>query len=353
MKRLFYFILVYSGLILFSSYSSYACTAFLLGEQDQQLVAKSYDWNLKHGLLSINKRGLRKTSLGLYKTDIPIHWKSKFGSITFNQYAIEFPVGGMNEAGLTAEVLWLNDTEYPDISPQKSVNELQWVSFMLDQFETIDEVIRASQSIRVSAIYGKVHYFVCDRFGDCGVFEFLNGHLVVNASSRKMNSNFVKAITNNTYMESLNTLEYYLPFGGKIPLPNDSSSLSRFARAAATTIITDNTELLALAKNTLDSVASGSFSVWNIIYQPNQQNLMYKTRFGKQIFRKIDLHKFDFSCSTPRKVLDIEVSGTNLESKFTDYNSSHNQYLIERSLSFLPLPVRSLIQNYPNTQTCN
>lgn len=41
---------------------------------------------------------------------------SKYGSITFNQYRKEFPIGGMNEKGLVIEALWLNEN---NVSPSQ------------------------------------------------------------------------------------------------------------------------------------------------------------------------------------------------------------------------------------------
>jgi penicillin V acylase-like amidase (Ntn superfamily) len=42
----------------------------------------------------------------------PAKWVSRYGSVTFNQYGCENPTGGMNEAGLVVEQMWLDESAY-------------------------------------------------------------------------------------------------------------------------------------------------------------------------------------------------------------------------------------------------
>jgi choloylglycine hydrolase len=88
-----------------------ACTAFCLDEAG--IVAKNYDWSLGDGRLLVNKRGVRKF-FSLTGEPALGAWVSRYGSVTFNQYGQDLPQGGMNEAGLVVEILWLDDTTYPE-----------------------------------------------------------------------------------------------------------------------------------------------------------------------------------------------------------------------------------------------
>ena len=84
------------------------CTTFCLDHGDRPVFGRNYDWTVEDGLVIINKRGVTKAStLGR------LAWTSKYGSATFNQYGREFPIGGMNEAGLVVESMVLLETEYP------------------------------------------------------------------------------------------------------------------------------------------------------------------------------------------------------------------------------------------------
>lgn len=71
------------------------------------VFGKNYDWHLEFGYLMINKRNVTKTAMQTGTAiDSPAAWTSRYGSVTFNQYGRESPMGGMNEAGL-AQDLWI------------------------------------------------------------------------------------------------------------------------------------------------------------------------------------------------------------------------------------------------------
>ena len=100
-----------------------ACTSFLLKHPKGPLMAKNYDWDVPDGLVVVNPRGLAKTAL-VPGDASPVRWTSRYGSLTFNQYGREFPMGGMNETGLAMEVLWLPDTVYPESGDRRSKRKI-------------------------------------------------------------------------------------------------------------------------------------------------------------------------------------------------------------------------------------
>src|ERR1700755_3020224 len=89
-----------------------ACTTFCLKNKGEVLFGKNYDWNIGDGLIFVNKRGVSKEGAADKNA---ARWVSKYGSVTFNQYGRENPSGGMNEAGLVIELMWLEWTKYPHI----------------------------------------------------------------------------------------------------------------------------------------------------------------------------------------------------------------------------------------------
>jgi penicillin V acylase-like amidase (Ntn superfamily) len=171
------------GLSLLVTHPARPCTTFLAEHDGQPVVGKNYDWNQNAGLVVMNPRGLRKSALTLAPQDTPLSWTAKYASLTFNQYGVEFPNGGLNEKGLTAEILWLDSSVYPVADSRPAVNELQWIQHALDGFATVDELATAAAGIRVARAYANVHYLVCDAGADCAAFEYLSGELVVTRAS--------------------------------------------------------------------------------------------------------------------------------------------------------------------------
>ena len=113
----------------------------------------------------------------------PARWNSKYGSITFNQYGREAPSGGMNEAGLVIELMWLDDTQYPQPDSRAEVDVLEWIQYNLDTAASVAEVIKSSEAIRIASPV-KLHYLTSDREGNSATIEFLDG----NCGSHRRNS---------------------------------------------------------------------------------------------------------------------------------------------------------------------
>ena len=92
----------------------------------------------------INKRGVTKT---VRRGTPALTWTSKYGSITFNQYGREFAHGGMNEAGLVIELMWLQETQYPGPDDRFGLDCLQWVQYHLDTSATVAEVLASDAAL--------------------------------------------------------------------------------------------------------------------------------------------------------------------------------------------------------------
>src|SRR3954467_13456593 len=174
--------------------AAWGCTTFLLADRAERVVGKSYDWTMGQGMVLVNKRGVAKQSLVIRPGDVPARWVSRHASVTFNQYGRELPNGGMNDAGLIVEVMWLDSSTYEPRDERPSVNELQWIQVQLDSFASVAEMKAAAARLRASPAYAKVHYLACDRSGDCAAFEHVGGKLVVTPGA--------KVLTNHTYAES-------------------------------------------------------------------------------------------------------------------------------------------------------
>lgn len=308
-----------------------ACTTFRLAAQAGPIVGKCYDWNMEQGLVLWNKRGLAKSALPVLRTDRPAQWQSKYASLTFNQYGREMPNGGMNEAGLVVEIMWLGATRHPPADERRTVNELQWIQYQLDRFATVAEVIDNAPLLRVGRVHGDVHYMACDRSGDCAALEYLEGRLVITRGRELV----APALTNSPYSESAGYLQKHQGFGGKAPIPGGAGSLERFARAASLVKKSEGAaDGVAAALAVLDSVRNDA-SQWQIVYDPIGLVAHFKSRSRGQL-KTVDLKRLiaDGSCRTPVRMIDLrsERAG-DVTAQMVEYTEEADRRLIEQSFS--------------------
>lgn len=342
----------------------YSCTAFCLDQDNQLLVGKNYDWNFADGLVIVNKRNVSKTAA---TNDNPVSWISKYGSVTFNQYGRELPNGGMNEAGLVVEVLWLSVTEYPSPDQRPSLGSQQWIQYQLDNFSSVAEVIAANQEIRITPSSDvKVHYFVADSSGACAAIEFLAGKLVYHTGATMP----IRAITNNTYAESMEFAKRFEGFGGNLPIgPRDrsvdpwsgSGSLDRFLYAANMLDKYDSNKSEPAVDYMFDilrAVDSGERTQWSMVYNIKQLKIYFKTVSSTKL-KYVDLSDFDWACESPVLVLDINTNeSTDVSAKFKPYSQKINRRLLEKSfaktgfLNNISPEALNQISAYPDRSVC-
>ncbi|MCB0412696.1 MAG: linear amide C-N hydrolase [Bdellovibrionales bacterium] len=339
--------------------SALPCSAFFIPQSAESYMGKSYDWHYGHGYLTINKRNVKKESFQFNADDVSFTWTSKFGSVSFNQYGHEFPLGGINEAGLAIEVLWLSESTYPDASSQRSINESQWIQYMLDSAENIEELITLARMVRISPVQASVHYLACDQKKNCAVIEYLQKNLVIHSNAKNSPLPMdIPSITNSNYDSSENFAQDFKGFGGNEDIPGGYGSLNRFVRASYLAKVAPLGEGNSLSSNypfeILDSVASsGGFSKFNIVYNLRDKKLFYRTRFDNTAVRSVELSKLNFDCSKPTQTLNLEnnLSG-DVSEEFSDYSYQENLNMVKKSLPEYPSYVHQLIATYPNSTEC-
>ncbi len=328
-----------------------ACTTFLAWHAGEPVVGKSYDWNQQVGLVTVNPRGLEKKALVLDPMDKPATWVSKYGSLTFNQYGVEFPNGGLNEQGLAIEIMWLESSQYPAADDRPVTNELQWIQRSLDLFATVDELARDAPSVRVSPVYGRVHYLACDAQAECAAFEYLDGELLVTRGTKMP----AKTLTNDTYPESASTLSSFEGFGGTEEMPDSPSSLARFVRASMLARTTEGTTIPDSAFAILKSVET-PFTVWSIVYGLKEGMVHFRT-WNFPSVKRVRLPDFSLACGT-RKVLDIETDATgDVGARFVDYSQAAHRDLLTISMTEMAAGVGEgvldMFINYPDSVRCS
>jgi penicillin V acylase-like amidase (Ntn superfamily) len=335
-----------------------ACSTFILKSGQNVVFGRNYDWGIGFGLVMVNKRDLVKRTHQPFGASIkPAQWVSKYGSITFNQYGKEFPMGGMNEAGLVVEVMWLEGTEYPYPDARPELSELQWVQYHLDTASSVKEVIASDASLRISANSVPIHFLVSDKTGEAVTVEFLDGKLVYHTAE----SLPVKALTNSTYAESLEYLKGHKGFGGEREIGFSGKSLDRFARAANMLAQYDpskDKEIVDYAFSILDSVDNPELTQWSIVYDVMNRTVHVKTKDSPRL-KKFAFADFDFDCQTQSKVIDMQTDETgDISGHFIAYSTEINRTLIGRSIKgteFLentPDTVMDQRASYPDSIFC-
>jgi choloylglycine hydrolase len=330
-----------------------ACTTFCLKNKGELLFGKNYDWMIGDGFVFINKRGVWKISTS---DENPAKWVSKYGSVTFNQYGWENPMGGMNEAGLVVELMWLDDTKYPEKDSRPAIDNLEWIQYQLDISATAEEVIANAEKVRIDA-RAPLHFLVSDKNGNAASIEFLNGKLV---AGEKLPAS---ALANDTYEKSWAYAKETVDFGGPRALPQTESSLDRFTRAAQKTKEFEKQpktekEAVDYAFGILSNVAQRNGTQWSIVYDQKRGKIYFRSRQSAAI-KSVDMKSFDFACGSKVKIFDINSKETgDVAAKFTDYTRAANRDLIERSfngtdfLKKVPAETKDFLAAYPETFAC-
>jgi penicillin V acylase-like amidase (Ntn superfamily) len=325
-----------------------ACTAMRFECDGHLLVARNHDWPFGEGMLVVNKRGIEKKGISAVK---PASWVSKYGSVSFVQFGREIPFAGMNEEGLTVDILQLLDAQFPDADRRASVNAIQWLQYQLDTAKEVSEVIDSLRDIRpapLMASFEKVHYFVTDASGDVAVIEFLDGKAVVHHGTAPTQC----ALANTCWDESVEHL-------GNASLGHAESSLCRFDRAVGA--ICDlpagisNDERIDYAFESLDCVAQERLTQWSMVYEPKEHRISFQTAAAPQR-RWIDLDDLQFDPETPVQILDVNSKHSgDLLTHLEPYSSGANQMLVDFSFNRLMpaglprMAVKQLVLSYPDS----
>ena len=329
------------------------CTTFCLVSSEGPVFGRNYDWDVGVANVTINKRGLQKAAL-VDRGVAPAEWTSQFGSLTFNQYGHEFPTGGMNEAGLVVEVMWLEETRFPTPDERKEVSVLQWVQYQLDNCRSVAEVLATDAKIRVTFGNSPVHFLVCDKAGNQATIEFLDGKMVAHSDADLP----TPALANSTYAASKRYLEGFDGFGGDRPRPTSQDSLDRFVRAACGVADYEPSpvkETVAYAFGILEDVAQGDYTRWSIVYDIANLEVHFKTREAPSI-KSVKLSAFDLSPEKPAQILAIDTpKAGDPAARFVDYTTEANRRLIfesyraTRFLARTPEAVMLVVARYPES----
>ena len=324
----------------------HACSTFCIHLDGRRFFGRNYDFEIGDAMVMVNPSGLQKKG---FQHEGP-KWTSRFGSITFNQFGRDNPTGGMNEAGLVVELMWLDETQYPDPDKRAPLGVLEWIQYQLDTAGRVDEVLSSDTKVRIN---GRVplHYLVSDLSGRAATIEFLSGKRTIHVDDTLP----VPVLTNSAYRESL---EFLASRGNKIP--GGGGSKERFARAAMRLNSLKRSpaaDPVTMIFKVLDDVAQAN-TRWSIIYDQTKRVIHFRTDAHRGL-RYLSMDAFSFDCAEGVKLLDIDtrVEG-DVAKKFKPYSAATNLAFITRTYggtSFTRLTPReevAAIAAHPDMARC-
>lgn len=287
------------------------CTTFVSDGPDGPLFARNYDFEFGEALVVINPRGLSRVSATAeLASPAPARWTSRFGSVTFNQFGVGFPTGGINERGLVVELMWLDGTQYPAADARPTVTTLEFIQYLLDRSATLDEAMESARAVRIAG-RTPLHFLVSDAAGRTAAVEFLGGQLVIHRDAQLP----VRALANDRYDRSLAALQSSRPDAA------DRSSLARFVRAAGEA---QSRKTPAQAFEVLDSVAQPGATHWQIVYQMAPRTIQWRTS-ANAAMRTLGLDAVSFECRDGVRLVNIDAGRGDMRGAFTAYTRAADE----------------------------
>lgn len=212
-----------------------ACTRILWPDNGQAvLAARNMEfWTDDLPTLVVFPRGLRRHG---GEFDGAMSWTSKYASVSVAGMDGAGIDDGLNEKGLGAHLLWMQDTVYEPRDQRPGIAYAIWLQYLLDNHATVQEVLDDLPRYQVVAVPVQIgaeaktlplHVAVEDATGDSAVIEFVDGKLSVHHGRQ-----FAVMTNEPAFPKQLDNLKQYKPFGGTLSLPGDVDPMSRFVRAS-------------------------------------------------------------------------------------------------------------------------
>lgn len=337
------------------------CSTFMLKADSSLLVGHNLDESPDlhvPGLVCVNKRNTYREGITWYeliadpfdyqkaltpfaeKPSPKLSWRSKFGSITFNSEGLDFPDGGINEAGLAVFEMSLGSTQHKYDSLHPTLFMSLWIQYQLDNCATVDEVIRNAHDINQQG--WAWHYFVTDRDGNCAIIEYLEGEVVVHTGEDVT----YPVLCNSEYSKELARWDEYPSFVDG--LKSLIGKTPRFVRAAQMLDAYDaavHTSPSEYALEILNEIAIRGWNKWAILIDVTNMTIYFHTNQNRTL-RQVSLASFDVT-SGPAQLLDIhaDLSG-DVAAEFADYTYEANlRHAEERAKHLFVERLTGLIDN--------
>lgn len=212
-----------------------ACTRAVFIGKNEVMTARSMDWKSDVGtnIWILPSKVARNGVAGPNS----IKWTSKYGSVIASGYDIS-STDGVNEKGLSANLLWLVESQYPNTEKSKkpTLSISLWAQYVLDNFATVSEAVAALEKEPFNVVTDMVpgekrlttlHLSISDSSGDSAIVEYINGKQVIHH-----NKDYQVMTNSPTFDKQLALDDYWQLIGGTTMLPGTNRAADRFARAS-------------------------------------------------------------------------------------------------------------------------
>jgi penicillin V acylase-like amidase (Ntn superfamily) len=301
----------------------YGCSSVCLDKKGQLILGNNMDWILGDGMVVVNKRQVVKRGFW-YKNKPDWTWTSKYGSITLTTEGREFPIRGMNEAGLVVVEMMLAETQHPPAGSLPVLSGSQWIQYQLDTSATVEEVIASDTVVRIEPTdwAGMAsHFLICDKSGTIAGIEWLAGKMTVYTGDKLP----IPAMVNSTYESCITNGDD--PSGRFKPIANMYSAYNAAQTSDGVSYVFSILEAVA------DKLSLPFATRWRMAFDVRAMRLYWKTAENSHL-RYVDFKDFDFSCRTNVEVLDINSSDAgNVRTAFVPYTVDFNRKLVTRTYS--------------------
>ncbi len=243
----------------------------------------------------------------------PVTWTSKHGSVVTSFYG-SAGADGMNERGLVANVLYLAEADYGDVSgrgkPTLSIGG--YVQYVVDNFATVAEAVEAMEADPFTIVApllpngrpAATHMALSDPSGDSAIFEYVDAKLVIHHSR-----DYAVMTNSPTYDQQLAINAYWELVGGNRALPGTINAADRFVRAsyflASSPKFEDPIMAVASAFSLIRSAGvplgmadpdhpNISATLWRVVADHDARRLYFESTIRPSVFW-VDLDKVDLS----------------------------------------------------------
>lgn len=282
-------------------------------------VGANYDWKARGGVVFISPRGQHKSSLriGSHEFQKPAAWVSRFASLTLSQFGRDYPMQGINEAGLAGAVL-VAPADYPSYGPNGIISENLWLQYQLDNFSNIKQVVDHVHDFGIQKISADLHWFLCDATGECVTIEFENSR----ARVYRTRDQHLQVLTNSSVTNSWHFFNKWKQ-SGAVP-PMGYGSFARFYRLAWSASQEGPVDLI----KTLDDVSLVGFTAWQTIFNLSKRSL--QVRLPGQNWLEVSFLGREHTCNSRLEMLSLN------EPVWQPYNKMTVRQLLREATDGLP-----------------
>lgn len=294
-------------------------------------------WSLPRGVTRDGRAGANS-----------IEWTAKYGSVVATGYDI-CTTDGLNEAGLSANLLWLAESEFPAHGGSRpGMSVAIWAQYMLDNFATVAGAVAALQTepfdVLTEGVPGEerlatLHLSMSDGSGDSAIVEYVGGKQVIH------HSRDYQVMTNSPIFEQqLAVNAYWEQLGGTVMLPGTNRAADRFARASFYVNAIPKVEDPKIALASVFSVVRNvsvpfgistpdepniSSTRWRTVAHHTRKLYCFESALTPNVFW-VDLNKLDLTEGAPARKLDLGRDESN-----TFAGESSAEFAVAEPFTFL------------------